>query len=379
MIKIEKGFAGVILIFLIVVVALILAGLYFFNKTVQSPQDKGTTATGSNNEVQVYQETTPFDPESLTQVDQVTKSQDGVVIPPKSRVNLAVPSYCLDGGKGLPDPEEVWPQLYSYQKVDMPLFNEITDYLDSHSDAEQSMAQEVIWGLAPDSQTKFADFTDEEKQFLLQVDSKAEEKIDSYQYYQHISVARYQFPEQTPTKLVPQPIPGSGLYAKNTDYGGYSQDFVEVYNPTDQPQTLSLKNSSGEVLVAVPMFWTMTVDIDNIRQQNGITSFHLIKNALAAGTEHISSYDIFGGHDFSLGPDGRLSTGPSGSADILYPDGTKIEVPPNTVYYPDDYDPKTGNFGLPDAPWSRAWLKIKEPARYQRLMHSGVGGMGIRG
>ncbi|GAF77667.1 unnamed protein product, partial [marine sediment metagenome] len=176
-----------------------------------------------------------------------------------SKIQLMFETYCLDPFYDIPDKD--WPVVFSYEKVDMPLFSEVATYLMEHPDLDQGFAQQLVWGLSSDEQSKFEDFLEENQQLLLDIRPDAQEVVDSYEYYRNMSIRNFSFSEDLLEEVVPQPIPGTELYAKVTFAGGYSQTGIGVYNPSSKPQVFSIFKEDAGILAFVPKGWVKEVTV----------------------------------------------------------------------------------------------------------------------
>lgn len=292
----------------------------------------------------VYQEKLNFDPESLTDITQTeagtkildTYNSNGMQasIPAKSKITLSMASYCIDGDKKAPEVD--WPSLFSYEKVDMPMYSDLIIYLREHPDVDQDLIQQIIWHLAPDYQMPFSDLFDEEKSFLLTINHNAQKIIDSYKYFQNVDIKYFQFPKNIPKQVVAQNIPGTKLYAKGVEFYDYAISTMEVYNPTDEPQTFYSQDSDGNVLTTIPMNWGQTVKINSEISEDQETSFRFVSKVLAQ-EENQKSYEIITGRDFEETEDGTIRTGPNGYVRIRIGEGY-VKINKNTEFKIDKAD-----------------------------------------
>jgi len=169
-------------------------------------------------------------------------------IPPNSKVRLQFMSYCLDEGYPAPDIDE--PFIFSYETLDVPLFLKIMTYVIEHQEIEQSLVQKLIWNLS--KKLKFRELSESEQQLLFKIDSYADAEVDNYQYKKsYIPETKFVF-ENLPKEIIPQPIPGTEIYAKPVKIVGYSKMELEFYNPTSATQTLKLIKSNPGILTLNP-------------------------------------------------------------------------------------------------------------------------------
>ena len=233
---------------------------------------KGSDETGKISDTVTYATGLPFEPQDLKDI---TETEEGdtvrtaflasgteVAIPPKSRIILAFNTACLDSDYGVPD--ETTPVLLSYEMLDMPLFWEIEVYAFAHPEMDRDILQSLLWYLSSRDRFGFDEFGEDEQALLLEIDPDAQEIIDSYKYQQDISVKNFSFGEDLPEEIVAQSVPGTALYAKviRTDFYDYTE--IEIYNPSDEPQTFSLLKEGVGVLSLVPQGWVKFVEIGDL-------------------------------------------------------------------------------------------------------------------
>ncbi|GAI35082.1 unnamed protein product, partial [marine sediment metagenome] len=118
-------------------------------------------------------------------------------IPANSKVHLAFETACLDKGNyGIPD--ENVPVVFSYEKIDMPLFEKITTYVFAHPELDWVITQGLFWdlsseyavlfGLPFEGPLEFDDLLGPLQTALLEIDPNAREAVESYEYYRNITV-----------------------------------------------------------------------------------------------------------------------------------------------------------------------------------------------
>jgi hypothetical protein len=329
----------------------------------------------------VYQETLPFNPNTLTDIteategtnilDSIASPRERATIPAKSKITLSMPSYCLDGNKSSPESEGKWPNLFSYEKVDMPMYSDVVAYVNRTSDVNQGLVQEIIWKLAPDSQTAFDDLSDEQQALVLAINPNAKNIIDSYEYFNNFDIKYFQFPKTMPKQVIAQNIPGTKLYTKAVSFAGYSETNLEVYNPTDVPQTFYLKDADGGMLTTIPMFWEQTVNADLFTSSDQEDVFRFMPQVFAQEKKPLP-YTIVSGKNYELLEDGAIKTGKGGYLDIRLENGARIWVNQNTVFT----FSKIIDFTWPEELYLNAWRKwhkLLYPNSYQRTQHLGGG------
>lgn len=184
-----------------------------------------------------------------------------VTIPANSRITVRLSSFCLNKGFSPPDSER--PVVFSYEKLDMPLFAEITAYKFEHEldQRVQDTLQDLTWNLSSDGQLKFDELTFDEQEFLLKVSPDAKSIVDSYEYYRNLSVKFFDFGEELAEWVVPQRVPGTELYAKILDTSGWESVDLEIYNPTSAPQNFPVVTEGG-VLTIVPAGWSKPIELE---------------------------------------------------------------------------------------------------------------------
>jgi len=326
--KVLWGLAGVLIL------AGLLAGCILVRQCWQNKNLK-------NIEAVVYEKQIAFDPQSLTDNSETAAGEEIVkklnslgsatIIPPNSKIRLPFATYCLDPGYSAP--ESNVPVVFSYEKVDMPLAAEISNYNIEHPEADQTILQEIFWRLAAAEQSKFADLGEEVQKLLLEINPQAETIVDNYEYNTDLDVKNFVFGNNLPEETVPQKIPGTELYAKITDSQSYSFTELEVYNPTAQPQTFQLLKDS-EKLVFVPQGWTKTFKV-NVPDVSDDQSFRgwFLQTVLAEGetADMISiTLDVVSGKDYTV-KDGVLRTGHEGDVWLSFPDsGARIHLGPDS-------------------------------------------------
>ncbi|MDP2750577.1 MAG: hypothetical protein Q8O89_07130 [Nanoarchaeota archaeon] len=197
-----------------------------------------------------------FDPQSLRDISELPEANDIFkikrsegVIPPNSKVRLQFKSFCLDEGYPAPDVNE--PFIFSYEMLDVPLFLKLMNYVIEHPELEQSLVQKLIWNLP--KKLKFHELLEAEQQLLFKIDPYADAEINNYQYKKsHKPETEFVFDQNLPEEIIPQPIPGTGIYAKPVKISGYSNVELEFYNPTPTPQVLKLIKNNPGILTMTP-------------------------------------------------------------------------------------------------------------------------------
>lgn len=206
-----------------------------------------------------------FDPQSLRDITitlegnkMLETKPTEVEIPPNSRVRLTFRIFCLDEGKLPPDANE--PYIFSYEMVDMPMYLKIMKYFIEHPEVDQSTAQNLIWKLS--KKQKFEELSKHEQDILLAIDPYADAEVDNYKSIKYEPWKGYPT-ELWPEEIVPQPIPGTGIFAKILKTKGFSEVHVEFYNPTPTYQKIILLKSNPGSLTG--MF------LNALRQRFGFT------------------------------------------------------------------------------------------------------------
>jgi len=184
---------------------------------------------------------------------------------------LALDSFCLDSLYGVPDDD--YPIVFSYEKLDMPLFFEIEYYILEHPELDLIVTQELMWNLSPYGQYEFDTLLGSHRDILLEIEPDAEKIVDSHEYYRNISVKNFIFGENLPEETIAQTIPGTELYAKVVDSIAYMETELDLYNPSSEPQIFSLIKEGQGVLALVPMGWVKKVSI-------GMLSFGIVSGKL---------------------------------------------------------------------------------------------------
>lgn len=185
-----------------------------------------------------------------------------IIVPGNSKVRLVFKTFCLDSDYGVPGSDV--PIIFSYEKIDMPLFFETQKYLLENDDIDQSLIQDLIWDLSTRTRAKFDQLSEEEQQLSLKIDPSAKEKIDSYQYYRNISVKNFNFGENLPEETIAQPIPGTELYAKVNSTSGYDYTEIDIYNPSVNSQTIPIIKEGEGVLTLMPKNSIIKVSLDEM-------------------------------------------------------------------------------------------------------------------
>jgi|SRR3989344_1368544 len=269
--KNKQGFAHILVV--VIVFAIIAAGAFVLVPTLRTKIQETLPSTekidiGLEKVGKIaYSKETSFNTEALTDI---TKIEDGeivgsifnegkTVIPPKSRVKTFIKTLCMD--ERFPPPHADGPMLFSYEKIDMPLFFELNAYLRNHPEVDKGIAQRIVWELS--EQIKFDGFYPEEQEILLKVDPNAEKIINSYEFNRNITKRAFDFGEEIPKDIEPQPIPGTQLFAKALDIIPYDGMTVEIYNPTDEPQNFSTITEAG-IFSAIPAGWVQPIDWENL-------------------------------------------------------------------------------------------------------------------
>lgn len=204
----------------------------------------GTDVTGYITELD-------FDPLSLKDITDAPESgkifksklTEGE-IPPNSKVRLVFKTVCLDEGKLAPDVNE--PYVFSYEMLDMPMYLKIMRYFIEHPEVDQTLEQNLIWKLSKKS--RFEELSKQEQELLLTIDLYADAEVNNYKSTKYEPWQGYQ-PELWPKEIVPQPIPGTGIFGKILKTKGFSGALVEFYNPMPTPQKLILlKSNPGSLM-----------------------------------------------------------------------------------------------------------------------------------
>lgn len=219
-----------------------------FNVTVQDDNAKWKK---SDKDATGYMTSLDFDPQSLKDITN-TPEADAIFnnnptkgeIPPNSKVRFTFRTFCLDEGKPAPDINE--PYIFSYEMLDMPMFLKIMNYFHEHIEIDQRLEQNLIWKLC--KKPKFEELTKEEQELLFKIDPYADAEVNNYKSVKYPEWQGYP-QELWPKEIVPQPIPGSKLFAKFTRIKGFSEAEVEFYNPTSEVQNLILLKSNPGSLV----------------------------------------------------------------------------------------------------------------------------------
>jgi len=359
------------------VVGFLLFLYYFFHLRQLTDYSKDIPADADK---VVYQEKLSFDPETLTDItqtetgikilDSFNSQQMQASIPAKSKITIPMASYCIDGDKKAPDIN--WPNVFSYEKVDMPMYADLIAYLRKHPNVDQDLVQQIIWHLAPDYQMSYDDLSDDEKTLLLTINPSTQKIIDSYQYFQDYDIKYFQFPKNLPKQVVAQNIPGTKLYAKGTEFYDYAFTVMEVYNPTGEPQTFYSQDPDGNILTTVPMDWGQTVKIYSETPYSQETSRRLIPQVLAQ-EKNQQPYEIITGRDYEVATDGTIRTGPNGYVKVRIGDAyTKINN--NTEFSIDKADPYLNWL---ERIYLDIWRYSKRNSKFQRKVPLSV--LGVRG
>jgi hypothetical protein len=151
---------------------------------------------------------------------------------------------CLDEGKLAPDVNE--PYVFSYEMLDMPMYLKIMRYFIEHPEVDQTLEQNLIWKLS--KKPRFEELSKQEQELLLAIDLYADAEVNNYKSIKYEPWQGYQ-PELWPKEIVPQPIPGTGIFGKILKTKGFSGALVEFYNPMPTPQKLILlKSNPGSLM-----------------------------------------------------------------------------------------------------------------------------------
>jgi hypothetical protein len=274
-----------IIIILVVAIVLAVAGFLIWASVGKhfpfNEQEVSEQEALKNVETVVYAAETPFNIQEFKNLDEAAPEDIGnltkkmedafselkvdkteIVIPANSEVHLAFKSFCLDHSLSAPD--SYVPMVFSYEKIDMPLFFEIGKYMLEQPDIDQPLMQDLIWDLSADKKSKFEDLSDEEQQLLLKIDPSAQEIVDSYQYYRNISVRNFIFGENLPEDVVAQPLPGTELYVRVSDTSSYDYTELDLYNPSAKSQTFPLIKEGEGILTLMPKDSIEEVDADGL-------------------------------------------------------------------------------------------------------------------
>ncbi len=259
-----------------------------------------------------YQTELTFDPQSLQEItdaeagkkvlSELKAEKTKTTIPPNSKMRLPFETYCLNHDYSAPD--AYWPIIPVYRKLDIPLAPEIISYAGSHPDLDQPLLQEVIWDLLEKS--KFDGISEEGQALLLKINPQAREIIDSYRYGQNFSVENFVYAEKLPEEVIPQSIPGTGLYAKVSDSSSYDYTEIEVFNPSSTPQVFPLVKDD-KILVLMPKEWVEKLNV-------GFSYFYLVVGKLSISEEE------------------TVSTPADAGAIIELEDGRQMAISPNSKY-----------------------------------------------
>jgi len=271
-----------------------------------------------------------FNPESL---EDITETAEGdavraglgspearATIPANSKVHLAFETACIDKGNyGVPD--ENVPVVFSYERLDMPLFEEIAAYVFAHPELDPVITQGlfwdlsseygVLWGLPFEGPLEFDALFEPLQATLLEIDPNAREVVESYEYYRDITVKNFSFEEGLPEEVVAQPIPGTELYAKIVKTDDYYYTELEVYNPSSRPQVLSLFKKDVGILTFVPNPWARKVRV--WKEGESLTfgvvwgKFDIRENIFRTPADSGAVIELEGGIQRTIEPNSELS------------------------------------------------------------------------
>lgn len=257
------------LLTLIVILVAVALAVWFFVLRQKNPlsQNRGEDLT--------YQTSIPFDPETLPDISESSQAKEVVenfqkgaislTIPGKSKLFMHINTYCMDSALSAPDSDR--PLIFSYEKADMPMFEEITEYVLAHPELDPHPIQAIYWGLGPTSRFEFESFDEDEQAILLDINPNAQEIIDNYEYHQNITAKAYDFGDEVylgenePDQVYPQRIPGTDIYIKLVDVYSFSGFDAWIYNPTNSPQTFSRYTSDG-ILSVVAATYSTRIEFD---------------------------------------------------------------------------------------------------------------------
>jgi len=242
---------------------------------------------------------------ALHEIEDITEKKDGkatlsnikqdntvINIPANSKINVRLGTFCMDARYSYPNAKQ--PMIFSYERVDMPLFTEVMTYLFDHPEVRQILAQHLVWNLSSNKRKKFSELRQDEQELLLEIVPDAQTIVDSYEYNRNISVNAFDFGKEPPKKIVAQPIPGTNLYGKVLKTRAAEAIDIVIYNPTDADEFLPFFTEEG-IFSVVPAGWAMLV-------KAGGLSFNLL-----AGKMDIK--------------DGIVKTGPDAGAVIATKEG----------------------------------------------------------
>jgi len=196
-----------------------------------------------------------FNPQSLTDITELPEANEifnrklaEVMIPPSSKIRLRFKSYCFDEGYPAPDINE--PFIFSYEMLDIPLFLKLMNYAIEHQEIEQSLVQKLIWNLS--KKLKFRELSEDVQQLLFKIDPYADAEVDNYQYKKSYTPETKFVFENLPKEIIPQPIPGTEIFAKPVKIHGYSNVEIEFYNPISSLASFKLIKNNPGVLTLNP-------------------------------------------------------------------------------------------------------------------------------
>jgi len=308
MLERNKKIWGIALVLVILIGAVV--GYFLFTRSEKKQTEVKDVETIT------YITQLPFDPASLRSISDDTPEakeilsmleieKTEVVIPPNSKVRLALDSFCLDSLYGVPDDD--YPIVFSYEKLDMPLFFEIERYILEHPELYLSVSQELMWNLSSYEQFEFDSLLGNQRDILLEIEPDAKRIVDSYEYYRNISVKNFIFGENLPEETIAQPIPGTELYAKVVDSFGYGETEFVLYNPSSEPQIFSLIKEGQGVLAFVPMGWVKKVSIGML--SFGVVSgkFDISENIIRTPSDSGATVISMEGNQIVLEPKTELS------------------------------------------------------------------------
>jgi hypothetical protein len=195
-----------------------------------------------------------------------------IVIPAKSKLEITLPSFCLNHSFAAPGDREKFKWLK--KSPDIPYFQQIVKLISGHR-IEQTDAQTLLWNLQ--SKVNWESYPDRLKAVLKEIDPQTPFKLpsaikdqvthkildyienqvpgineaqnaasqiqgrfaDYKDYAKSIKDIVSQYPEDNSYDDTVSSIPDTNLYSKIKP-NGYSQQQIAFYNPTSEPQELNL-------------------------------------------------------------------------------------------------------------------------------------------
>jgi len=109
-------------------------------------------------------------------INVTNKEKPYLFIPPRTKITLSLSTYCLACSLAVPESDE--PYILVQEDPPIPLYREIMNFTHINRSVSQDLKQSLFWNLG--NKVKFEDLPPEQKTLLLQVDSNAYLKVNSY-------------------------------------------------------------------------------------------------------------------------------------------------------------------------------------------------------